>query len=57
MKQDLANNLADTRNGGDVKKNGKFHHSIVSDVLLATELNVVPLPLHLSLGCVYVHWI
>ena len=53
MREDLASCVADTRNGGDVSKNGKYHNSIVNDAILPvidSMYQVSPLPLHIMLG-------
>ena len=45
-------NLADTRNGGDMRVNGKNYYSVVDQMIfpLNTLCNVVPATLHIELG-------
>jgi hypothetical protein len=53
MDADHTANANDIRNRGNVYRNGKFHHSIVRDSLfpVADSSHIVPLPLHIALGC------
>jgi hypothetical protein len=49
---DLASCTLDPRNNGEPTKNGKYHHSVIHDMLFPVSGldQVVPLPLHICLG-------